>query len=1165
MKKRLLAVFLSAMLVAGSAAFPVNAGVASAENTAIEALRYSGTEYNYRKTTDLEADVVDGKVVLTWPVVNKSGEVINANPLTSTSSIGDPLQSWTLVTSGMVIGCKTWDIASPQGKPTVDATGSLPIYMGLTDKVTDYPVIVTSEKNEPGDIDITNKKYDTVMYLSDEVVSPDFAPAYRVEYSKDGVNWTVDQDYMGKDLGHGKKVRRPVLNEDGTFQKNEDGSYVTVEDKGNTYFLKDQFVESLNSTLEDETSYKIRVTAYNQSSTGVIDTSTPIKVFETEVTTATADKLYPAFPTVEGGGRDTQGGRSKKGDVYVVTNLTDSISNPQPGSLRYGLKRSDLKDGSTPRTIVFAVSGTIEVDPAASKSERRLDIPANTTVLGQTAPGEGITIAGASVKINSNVICRYMRFRLGDGYDQDAASASGENIVVDHCSFEWGVDETFSMKELVNSSIQYNIIANSLSMVDKNGANNSDVEIASGESEAKHGMGSIINGYNSSLTHNLYANHGTRNPRIEGSFSYDGKTYQDKLDYSNNVCYNWGHDSAYGGERGNAQVNFEGNYYKPGPNTISKVITRLFNCYNGATTSTYFINGNVMTSSDEVTADNTLGFYNYSPQVKLANKVEMAVPYEAESAEQAYENVMASAGASLFRDAVDQRIINQVKTGTGNFINSDEEDGGYDDTVSTLTLTDTDNDGIPDEYEDKFGFNKNDASDAAALCTDETKVYCGYSNAEIYANDIIGEWDNAAKKATSITAEIASIKDSAGNVVATGDSANVTLSAGKTYVMNISATTDGSNSLASSKVYLNDEAIAEAASASSIEFTPTETGSYRIAARVYATPSNQKSESAFTNSIPATVISAEAEGKNIAGFTSTDIGPVKTAGEDSYNAADGILVSQGSGRIGKLATSSTNPDADSFHFNYIKVKGDTTMTARVQNLAKLDYYQHSGIMIAADLTSDSEFYMGAMTYLKGEDYEGLTDVTGDSVKARNIRPLYRSSTGATPANSSKFMGVPVKRAGLEPNAGWITVERKGQTVNIYGALTEDATPVLIESFETTLPEECYIGFATDAAQDEMSLVRYNKTEFSNITLEDSTGVIIGAVSENLLGDANCDGKVTTDDAKLVLEYVRDPKSVEVTEKGIENMKVTTDGLITAYNAACIDKKASDGSYKFEVE
>jgi hypothetical protein len=338
-----------------------------------------------------------------------------------------------------------------------------------------------------------------------------------------------------------------------------------------------------------------------------------------------------------------------------------------------------------------------------------------------------------------------------------------------------------------------------------------------------------------------------------------------------------------------------------------------------------------------------------------------------------------------------------------------------------LLETDTDGDGIPDVYEDKFGFDKNDKSDAAKICTDETKAYVGYSNAEIYANELLGEWNNGkVNKANSLSATITSITDESGNVVGDSKSASVTLEAGKTYTLNFDSVAPN---IGYAYVYFNEKVVGKNISISknsaSVKFTPDEKGTYRLAVRVYEHPTNFESESVFSDSIPVTVVAADTIGKNIDGFTSVDIGTVRTSGKDSYDEATGTLVSEGAGRLGRLATAESFTEGEGFHYNYTKVSGNVSMVAKVNNLAKLDYYQHSGLMIAADLDADSEFYMGAVTYLKGEDYEGSTDVTGDSVKAKNIRPLYRTEKGGKALSSSKFMGIPVKRVDLEPNYGWI--------------------------------------------------------------------------------------------------------------------------------------------------
>ena len=134
-----------------------------------------------------------------------------------------------------------------------------------------------------------------------------------------------------------------------------------------------------------------------------------------------------AFPGAEGFGAWSKGGRG--GDVYTVTNLKDNGK----GSLRYGIENAD-----GPRTIVFAVSGLIQLESPLTVENDYI------TIAGQTAPGDGICLRDACLVIKvDHVIVRYIRSRLGAeaGRESDAISISrGHNIILDHCSASWSVD-----------------------------------------------------------------------------------------------------------------------------------------------------------------------------------------------------------------------------------------------------------------------------------------------------------------------------------------------------------------------------------------------------------------------------------------------------------------------------------------------------------------------------------------------------------------------------------------------------------------------------------------------------------------------------------------------------------------------------------------------------
>ena len=243
-----------------------------------------------------------------------------------------------------------------------------------------------------------------------------------------------------------------------------------------------------------------------------------------------------AFPTAEGYGKYTIGGRG--GKVYEVTNLNDSGE----GSLRAAI------EAKGPRTVVFRVSGTIDLKSALNIRNPYI------TIAGQTAPGDGICIKRYPLNISADeVIIRYIRIRLGDESTRsdDAISARyRKNIILDHISASWSIDETMSIYHCENVTIQWCMITESLSQ--------------SNHTKGSHGFGGIWGSNYSTYHHNLLAHHSSRNPRWASGGGFN--------DYRNNVLYNWGYNSSYGGEKhqvGNPKfsditVNFVNNYYKPG-------------------------------------------------------------------------------------------------------------------------------------------------------------------------------------------------------------------------------------------------------------------------------------------------------------------------------------------------------------------------------------------------------------------------------------------------------------------------------------------------------------------------------------------------------------------------------------------------------------------------
>lgn len=289
-----------------------------------------------------------------------------------------------------------------------------------------------------------------------------------------------------------------------------------------------------------------------------------------------------AFPSAEGYGKNTTGGRG--GTLYVVTNLNDSGS----GSLREAVQASGT------RTVVFAVSGIIELQSQLTISND------NISILGQSAPGDGICVANYTVQLSAdNILIRYMRFRPGS-FQKDEYDASwgrrNKDIIFDHCSFSWGNDEQASFYDNENFTMQYCIVSESF--------------YASDHPKGNHGYGGIWGGWGATFSHNLIANHTSRTPRFCGARYHLESASTEIVDFRNNVIFNWGFNSAYGGEAGNH--NMVNNYYKPGPATGSgsvrhRIINPSDTKSDGNPISTWYVSGNYVEGNSTVSNDNWNG------------------------------------------------------------------------------------------------------------------------------------------------------------------------------------------------------------------------------------------------------------------------------------------------------------------------------------------------------------------------------------------------------------------------------------------------------------------------------------------------------------------------------------------------------------------------------
>ena len=492
--------------------------------------------------------------------------------------------------------------------------------------------------------------------------------------------------------------------------------------------------------------------------------------------TSMAQTKAPAFPGAEGNGRYTTGGRG--GKIIHVTNLNDSGT----GSLRAAVS------GNTPKTIVFDVAGVIPL-------QRDLTIGANTTILGQTAPYPGITLRYYTVKPSSNNIIRFIRIRRGQEKDvNDAADAIWNrnltNVIIDHCSFSWSIDEVASFYDNNNFTMQWCTVAESL--------NNA------GHSKDAHGYGGIWGGKLASFHHNMIAHVNNRAPRFNGArydwtgytqnteydkYQWENSLQAENVDFRNCLIFDWGGGECYGGP-GGGYINMVNNYYKATLETSKKDRVTQVTIANTNTsdnpkymgmTSRYYINGNYVhgyganydwkgvrydsgiqfingesytldTSYYYGTAVEHINNDNGQPcvRIKLDAETAPAGVVTTHSAETAYEKILSYCGASFFRDDVDARYMEEAENGTSTYTGSVTNKKGRIDRVSDVNGYtennfptgkheegyDTDNDGIPDAWEIANGLDPNDPTDATAYSLDP-KGY--YTNIEVYANSLVEE------------------------------------------------------------------------------------------------------------------------------------------------------------------------------------------------------------------------------------------------------------------------------------------------------------------------------------------------------------------------------------------------------------------------------------------
>ena len=488
-----------------------------------------------------------------------------------------------------------------------------------------------------------------------------------------------------------------------------------------------------------------------------------------------SETIAPAFPGAEGHGRYVTGGRG--GEVRHVTNLNDKGE----GSLRAAVNGNDKK------IVVFDVSGIIAL-------ESDLVIGANTTIEGQTAPTPGITVRYRTVRPGDNNIIRFLRIRRGEEKDvNDGADATWQRqkdgIVLDHCSFSWSIDEIASFYDNQHFTMQWCTLGEALANP--------------GHSKGEHSYGGIWGGKGASFHHNFLCHMQNRVPRFCGARynydKYDTDKYANSIqaeivDFRNCVMYNWGSGNGCYGGTGGGNINIVNNYYKAGPATKNKTNVTQVSVATSSNASgsdfmgycsRYYINGNYVTAANDKAENydwkgviydggtsiidgercipdekHLYGNVTYYKNAKNEDcvRIKLDEPVESgkvttHSAQNAYEQVLAYAGASLYRDAVDARYMKEAADGTTTYTGSAQKTGdgkvishlpGIIDFVKdqgdyTLESNshpksfDTDGDGMPDEWETSHGLNPNSIDDGKAVADN------GYTNIENYINSLVAD------------------------------------------------------------------------------------------------------------------------------------------------------------------------------------------------------------------------------------------------------------------------------------------------------------------------------------------------------------------------------------------------------------------------------------------
>ncbi len=780
-----------------------------------------------------------------------------------------------------------------------------------------------------------------------------------------------------------------------------------------------------------------------------------------------AENTVLAFPGAEGGGKYSPGARGIIGEggkpsVYHVTSLGDSGR----GTLRDAVSKPG-------RIVVFDVSGTIELTKDIGINRD------NITILGQTAPGDGVTVSGGSVITNEgvqNIIIRYLKVRPTDKNGGEPDGIGGRyntNVIFDHISASWCVDELLTLYAgAAQDAKPGEPVGNHLTI--QNTIGSESLRMSNHEKGA-HGYGGILGGTYATYVNNLMAHHDSRSPRLDRQLV--------ATEVSNNIIYDWGQtNSAYGAEpyasgksddgtmmTNPSNVNYVGNYYKYGPSTRRNLRTRVFdvtgpynNGANGEPKSKFYFADNYVESLGVIEDYKKSDIINnYGGAEFSENEIDMGdFAYAKKSSEEVYDYVLKTAGATLpRRDAVDARIVNDVKNGTGRVINNASEVGGLIPVESEKRTFE-----IPKQWLDSKGYTGKAETDI---------LDSGYTVIEEYINEWTEEQSKTPPTNPNIIVQspaIAATSDTIDGLPVDNGEWTV-INEGETVNYKATAIAQGGNAVTKTELYDGNTKIAEYEGNEIDDNISLPVGTHYLTCRAINTR-GEKTQS--TTSIVYVKATAAPGSYSFAEIRESGYSGYLGKGGASMDSK-GVYTIYGSGRL-------TTDSTDSCGFMYKQLTGDFDATVRVEEIPKFENQQVSGLMVRSGLEPGNTMAMIGDGWAKNGENAKILTRKADKTASQEI--YFKDRSGASIDNSDD------KHSRSMPK--YMRIQRQGNTLTFSVSNTgtnwtdNDRQAVTVE-YEN-LPDVMYVGLATDSANGVSTKEYFSTAKFSKLSLNGASDV-----------------------------------------------------------------------------